>query len=554
MPRPNDSYSRKLTALLRHNVHSSGLGAHLRPDGYLSLDAVLAHHQFSGLTAAVVREIVAASDKQRLALLEENGRLYIRANQGHTIAGLSDLSLLGAPLSVEAAAELGGGSGLAVHGTYHLAWPRILASGGLSKMSRHHVHLAVGLPGESGVISGMRSSCEIAIWVDLARASRAGFEFFQSANGVLLTPGDAGGILPVTFFDSVFDRASGKEIISREELRRDQASREVETTQTEAAASGAVEGILRGEAKPEKSESKPEDIAAVLAGMKRAQTKAERRALQQQQRAAKDAAKAAQAAQAAILLQAAGTAPVMGSVPEAGEVLAAGEATGVAAGKETPIAVCEEITAASAAGWSHYLVLDFEATCERDDPTQSQWSEIIEFPCVLLDAASLEVVAEFRQLVRPTVRPKLTAFCTKLTSITQAQVDAAEPLEEVLSRFGAWLPTVLGSDAAIASVLPVTCGEPDCSVMLPRDCARKGLPVPAVLRRYCNVKRPFAELLASKAGGMKSMLRHLGIPQDGHHHLGIDDARNIAKIVRHLARNGAALDVTGTVCKKYGGN
>ena len=70
--------------------------------------------------------------------------------------------------------------------------------------------------------------------------------------------------------------------------------------------------------------------------------------------------------------------------------------------------------------------------------------------------------------------------------------------------------------------------------------------MPSVLRRYCNVKKPFcAHVPGAKSGGMAAMLRKLQIPLTGHHHRGIDDSRNIAKIVAHLARNGVALDVTG---------
>lgn len=45
--------------------------------------------------------------------------------------------------------------------------------------------------------------------------------------------------------------------------------------------------------------------------------------------------------------------------------------------------------------------------------------EVIEFPTVLLDAASLEVVDEFRVYVRPVRNPTLTRFCTSLTGIEQ---------------------------------------------------------------------------------------------------------------------------------------
>jgi len=55
--------------------------------------------------------------------------------------------------------------------------------------------------------------------------------------------------------------------------------------------------------------------------------------------------------------------------------------------------------------------------------------EIIEFPAVLLNGRTFEVVDEFREFVRPKEKilpnlreGELTAFCTELTSITQAQV------------------------------------------------------------------------------------------------------------------------------------
>ena len=198
-------------------------------------------------------------------------------------------------------------------------------------------------------------------------------------------------------------------------------------------------------------------------------------------------------------------------------------------------------------------MLDFEASCDENDPKQAEWTEIIEWPCVLIEAASGRVVSEFHQFVRPTVRSQLTSFCTKLTSITQAQVDAAQPLDVVCKAFGEWLPRALQTQDT-SSVLPVTCGEPDLAApsarlsMLPRECTRKGLQLPPVLARYCNIKRPFKEVVGAKPGGMASMLAKLSIPLTGHHHLGIDEARNIAKIALHLHRlDPAALRPTGGV-------
>lgn len=88
--------------------------------------------------------------------------------------------------------------------------------------------------------------------------------------------------------------------------------------------------------------------------------------------------------------------------------------------------------------FSHILVLDFEATCAGGSGRKFP-HEIIEFPVVVLDTYSLEIVSEFRRYVRPTHQPQLSSFCTELTGITQAMVDAAPTLDEVLKEFNTWL-------------------------------------------------------------------------------------------------------------------
>ncbi|NWW99841.1 TRPT1 phosphotransferase, partial [Caloenas nicobarica] len=85
------------------------------------------------------------------------------------------------------------------HGTRRRLLGPILA-GGLRPCGRNHIHLAGGLPGDPGVRSGMRPDSEIAIFIDGPRALEDGIPFFRSANGVILTPGDADGRLPPKYF------------------------------------------------------------------------------------------------------------------------------------------------------------------------------------------------------------------------------------------------------------------------------------------------------------------------------------------------------------------
>jgi len=191
----------------------------------------------------------------------------------------------------------------------------------------------------------------------------------------------------------------------------------------------------------------------------------------------------------------------------------------------------------------YYLVMDFEATCERDD---RNWvPEIIEFPAVLVDRKRLTNVAEFREFVRPTEQPQLTSFCTELTNITQADVDGAEPLGAVVERFEGWLAKWgLLEDPLVA--LPVTCGDWDINRQLPSECKRKQVTVPAPLYRWCNLKVPFSELMGcERAPGMAGMLKALDLPLQGRHHVGIDDCRNLVCLAAELVdRLGTDLAAT----------
>jgi len=145
------------------------------------------------VTLEQIRAVVSNSDKQRFAIWEREP-LMIRASQGHTMQGIDpDLD----PVDLSE-------TPLALHGTYYEAWG-LIKTEGLNKMSRNHIHLAKDLPGESGVISGMRGNCQVLIWVDLVKANAAGIRFMQSANGVILSEGMQGLIDPV-FFNKVVDR------------------------------------------------------------------------------------------------------------------------------------------------------------------------------------------------------------------------------------------------------------------------------------------------------------------------------------------------------------
>ena len=163
----------------------------MRPDGFVKLNEVLRYEGQRGVSVHQVEKIVAASDKQRFLLTVEEGQTFIRANQGHTLTGLKDDALL---TEIHDAAD----APVCIHGTYRRCIEPILRDG-LSRMARNHIHCAALMPKE-GVVSGMRTTCNIAVYIDVRKSMSLGIKWYRSANGVLLTPGDDAGLVPPNCF------------------------------------------------------------------------------------------------------------------------------------------------------------------------------------------------------------------------------------------------------------------------------------------------------------------------------------------------------------------
>ena len=84
----------------------------------------------------------------------------------------------------------------------------------------------------------------------------------------------------------------------------------------------------------------------------------------------------------------------------------------------------------------HFIVYDLEATCWRQ---RRAWPvEVIEIGAVKV-SESLDIVDEFSAFVRPILHPEISEFCTRLTSITQADVEDAGEFHEVIRAFESWM-------------------------------------------------------------------------------------------------------------------
>ena len=179
---------------------------------------------------------------------------------------------------------------------------------------------------------------------------------------------------------------------------------------------------------------------------------------------------------------------------------------------------------------SRYVVFDLEATCwlRGREPAPS---EIIEIGAVRIDLGRAEPRSltagddEFQTFVRPFMAPKLSPFCTELTTIRQGDVDDAPAFPEALGTFYRWA-------AAEGDFVLAAWGDYDGN-QLGRDCGKHGIDNPFESVPYLNIKRPFARhLKLSRGMGLGRALRKLGLKPEGTPHRAIDDARSVVRILR----------------------
>nr|XP_045006749.1 ERI1 exoribonuclease 3 isoform X3 [Jaculus jaculus] len=157
--------------------------------------------------------------------------------------------------------------------------------------------------------------------------------------------------------------------------------------------------------------------------------------------------------------------------------------------------------------YHYFLVLDFEATCDK-----------------------------------PQIHPQLTG-------IIQAMVDGQPSLQQVLERVDEWMAKEGLLDPNVKSIF-VTCGDWDLKVMLPGQCHYLGLPVADYFKQWINLKKAYSFAMGCwPKNGLLDMNKGLSLQHIGRPHSGIgqslhkspwqlDDCKNIANIMKTLAYRG----------------
>lgn len=174
------------------------------------------------------------------------------------------------------------------------------------------------------------------------------------------------------------------------------------------------------------------------------------------------------------------------------------------------------------------LIIDVEATCWEHTPPPDQVSEIIEVGLCMLDVTTWQPHSKRRILVRPE-SSTVSHFCTQLTGLTQEQVDRGISFAEACS--------LLKAEYASHERVWASYGEAD-RLRFERQCQSRQVAYPFA-PRHINIKALLALWYGlPKEVGMAAALKIAGLPLEGTHHHGDDDAWNIATLFAGIMKRG----------------
>lgn len=176
--------------------------------------------------------------------------------------------------------------------------------------------------------------------------------------------------------------------------------------------------------------------------------------------------------------------------------------------------------------YDYFLIVDLEATCCERQTIKRHEMEIIEIGAVMVKREDLSSIDSFQTFIKPVRHPVLTEFCKQLTTIAQEQVDRAPSYADAIAAFNAW-------KSAYPNALFCSWGDYDRK-QFEQDSRFHKLPYPFA-SEHLNLKVLFTDTQKlPKRYGMNGALELAGIPLEGTHHRGIDDARNMTRLLPYI--------------------
>ncbi|QBF82617.1 exonuclease domain-containing protein [Shewanella maritima] len=167
------------------------------------------------------------------------------------------------------------------------------------------------------------------------------------------------------------------------------------------------------------------------------------------------------------------------------------------------------------------VVLDLEHTCDSGGATPPNERETIEIGAVLVTKNGFKEISTFTQLIKPTIHPDISEFCTELTGITQEVLSNKPTFDVVFNQLLDWLPP----EYTLA-----TWGSYDLK-QLNIDCANHNLSEFAPVQ-FIDLKKQYSKTHRLKPrAGLKRALSHAGLTFDGKAHRALDDAKNAVRLL-----------------------
>lgn len=198
----------------------------------------------------------------------------------------------------------------------------------------------------------------------------------------------------------------------------------------------------------------------------------------------------------------------------------------------------------------YYLVIDFEATCSESNAKDH---EIIEFPALLVNTRTGDIISEFRHFVKPLTHTKISDFIKNLTHITDDDIKTGLTWEECLKEFEAWCKSygVTSDNTTI-----VTCGDWDFLTMFIKQNRAANIDIYQnkylynLTSQWSNLKIHYKIHTNTYSQiDLPDMLHYFNLELIGHHHSGIDDCKNIQKICHEMILLN--IDITETTRTIY---
>ena len=188
---------------------------------------------------------------------------------------------------------------------------------------------------------------------------------------------------------------------------------------------------------------------------------------------------------------------------------------------------------------NHLIIFDLEATCwESTIPSaqrnehlvlpigspewkQQNQMETIEIGAVKVDPKTYNIIDTFQIFIKPVLNPVLTAYCSKLTTITQEDVNGAETFRDAYPKFNKWCQ---------GPSFYIGWGAYDRK-QLDLDCKRHGLTC-FPKEKYLNGKEEYLKFTGRKGRGLRKAVSHYNLEFEGTQHRAICDAIMTAKILQ----------------------